>query len=128
MKQYKPMFFQLKEFRCPCCGQGQVAELLVLWLEWFRRAWGEPVIVNSGWRCVPHNCEVGGAEKSRHLIGCAADIRPVDRAVIGPFKLLLKQMTDNLTGWEVRFYPTFVHVGVPREETARLWLGGSIAV
>ena len=48
---YKINFFQPKEFVCPCCGAGRPAALLVLWLEFLRRAWDGPVVVNSGFRC-----------------------------------------------------------------------------
>ena len=47
--------FKRTEFLCPCCGQGEVARVLVLWLDLLRRAWG--------------------SKSSRHKIGCAADIR-----------------------------------------------------
>ena len=73
-----PEFFRIDEFRCPCCGTGRPAALLVLWLEGLRRAWGGPVVVNSGFRCGRHNAEVGGVSNSRHLIGCAADVRPAE--------------------------------------------------
>ena len=38
--KYRAEFFQPKEFRCPCCGGGQPAALLVLFLEVLRRTWG----------------------------------------------------------------------------------------
>jgi hypothetical protein len=41
-----------------------------------REAFGRPILVTSGRRCEAHNLRVGGAARSRHLIGCAADNRP----------------------------------------------------
>lgn len=118
----RPEFFQIKEFRCPCCGAGQPAALLVLWLEGLREAWGGPVVVNSGFRCERHNAEVGGARRSRHLVGCAADVRPAEGSM-ADFGRLVRRL-GSLPGWELRFYGTFVHVGVPRREAVRLWPGG----
>lgn len=126
--KYKPEFFKLDEFRCPCCKRVSVSKALVYQLEIMRRAWAAPILVNSGYRCIPHNIEVGGAEGSRHLIGCAADIRPVDLTLIGPFHNLAGALFGRLSGWELKFYARFVHVAVPREEAARLWTEGVIEV
>lgn len=43
-------------------------------LEPARRKYGSPIIVNSGYRCEALNKAVGGANKSQHLTGQAADI------------------------------------------------------
>lgn len=124
--KYRPEFFQPKEFRCPCCGGGQLAALLVFFLDMVRRAWDGPVIVNSGYRCERHNAEVGRVANSRHLLGCAADVRPRDPELIEPFRSLLSHTAGQLEGWELRLYPRFVHVAVPREEAARPWDGGLV--
>jgi len=121
--------FENREFLCPCCGGGKVSEILVMWLDILRRAWGEPVIVNSGWRCAAHNMKVGGSRTSRHLIGCAADIRT--RAGGKPewerFSLLAGRLC-NQPGWEFLPYQTFIHVAVPREESDRKWGAGQIKI
>ena len=126
--KYRPEFFQPQEFVCRCCGAGQPAALLVVFLELVRRVWDGPIIVNSGFRCGGHNRAVGGVPRSRHLIGCAADIRPADAVFIEPFKFLISHLTARLEGWEVKMYERFVHVGVPREEAARVWSGGLISL
>ena len=110
-----------------------MSEILVMWLDVLRRAWGEPIIVNSGWRCGPRNLKVGGAVASRHLIGCAADIAPFLKGVaqsaggLPPpfqrFTALAERLCRN-PGWEFLPYPTFIHVAAPREESARRWNGG----
>ena len=123
---YNVRFFRPEEFKCPCCGQGQPAQLLVLWLDLFRAAWGGPVKINSGFRCAAHNAEVGGAERSRHLLGCAADIAPT-AGDIEHFKALARRQF-GLPGWEVIEYPWGMHVAVPREEAGRMWGGGAIAI
>lgn len=46
-------------------------------LDPLREAWGGPIIVTSGYRCGKLNRAVGGANKSQHMLGQAADIRTV---------------------------------------------------
>ena len=43
-------------------------------LDPIREAWGEPIVVSSGYRCKELNELVGGALHSHHLLGCAADL------------------------------------------------------
>ena len=43
-------------------------------LDPIREAWGEPIVVSSGYRCKQLNTLVGGAKYSHHILGCAADI------------------------------------------------------
>lgn len=43
-------------------------------LQPLRDAWGQPIIVSSGYRNYTLNKHVGGAANSDHLYGCAADI------------------------------------------------------
>ena len=102
-----------------------MSEVLVTWLEILRRAWGEPVIVNSGWRCAPRNLKVGGSGTSRHLIGCAADVRSASE--FRRFTLLAERLCRH-PGWEFIAYPTFIHVAAPRGESARRWSGGAINI
>ena len=49
-------------------------------LEPLRVYWGEPIIVNSGYRSPPLNRAVGGVASSQHLRGQAADIRCQDNS------------------------------------------------
>lgn len=43
-------------------------------LDPLREAWGQPIIVDSGYRCEALNKAVGGAAHSQHKLGQAADI------------------------------------------------------
>lgn len=43
-------------------------------LDPLREAYGEPIIVSSGYRCPELNKAVGGATSSQHTLGQAADI------------------------------------------------------
>ena len=43
-------------------------------LDPLRKAYGQPIIVSSGYRCPELNKAVGGAKTSQHTLGQAADI------------------------------------------------------
>lgn len=50
--------------------------VLVDFLEMIREEFGDPIVINSGFRSVVVNRAVRGAEHSLHMQGRAADIRP----------------------------------------------------
>ena len=69
-----------------------------------------PVHVNSACRCREHNASVGGAPKSQHLLGKAADIR-VDGYTpeeAHDFAELLPEFGNS----GIIIYNTFTHVDV----------------
>lgn len=66
--------FDTSEFACHHCGRVSVSPSLVEHLERLRRILGRPIVIVSGWRCAEHNAAVGGAPRSQHLYGRAADI------------------------------------------------------
>jgi len=68
--------FSRSEFACPHCGAGTASPQLVAILESLRAIVGRPCRIVSGFRCVPHNRDVGGAADSRHIHGDAADLVP----------------------------------------------------
>lgn len=49
-------------------------ELATLVLDPIREAWGQPLLVTSGFRSPQLNVAVGGVSTSAHMIGCAVDI------------------------------------------------------
>lgn len=49
-------------------------------LQAFRNIVNQRVIINSGYRQFEYNKKIGGDPNSRHLYGCAADIRPLELA------------------------------------------------
>jgi uncharacterized protein YcbK (DUF882 family) len=114
--------FDSVEFRCPCsdCSHSEDPDKfphpeLVRILQWLRTRTGNSIHISSGWRCVEHNRNVGGAEESQHLLGTAADI-----SVIG---MSPKEVHSILTGLcpdscGIGLYKTFVHFDV-RETKAR---------
>lgn len=76
-------------------GQEELVNLTVLCvntLEPLRKAWGDSIIVSSGYRSPKVNKAVGGVANSQHLTGQAADILPRNRKDAQKlFALALKQ-------------------------------------
>lgn len=69
--------FQYKEFDCHgsgCCSTTIIDEKLVAYVQQIRDHFGKPVTITSPYRCETHNKRVGGATKSYHMQGRAADI------------------------------------------------------
>ena len=64
-------------------------------LDPIREAWGEPIVVSSGYRCKELNELVGGAKHSHHIIGCAADIIASNRADHRKLFRLIQQMQQE---------------------------------
>lgn len=103
--------FNLKEFLHNGSDEGLTAVIvenlraLANKLEMIRKLLGaKPIHINSGFRTVKHNAEVGGAEHSEHLHGLAADI-----VVEG---LSPAQVQAALKDWQggLGSYPTWTHV------------------
>ena len=69
--------FTKREMACKCgCDKIEYDPKLLVKLEIVRyMLGGVPIIINSGYRCVKHNKDVGGVPDSQHLKGKAADIR-----------------------------------------------------
>ena len=64
-------------------------------LDPIREAWGEPIVVSSGYRCPELNTLVGGAKNSHHLLGCAADIIAGNKADHRRLFKLIQQMQQS---------------------------------
>lgn len=111
-------YFKPQEFACRCCRQlppsvrENIESLVTEVLDPARRAYGGPVLVNSGYRCRKHNAEVGGVANSQHLRGEAADICCEDNKRLG--KIIEQGVFDQLI-----YYPTFIHVSYKREGNNR---------
>lgn len=106
--------FTRKEFACKCgCGlglkDGDINLELVAVIQGVRDTFKKPVIINSGLRCADHNKRVGGAPKSQHLLGTAADIRVqgVDPAEV--YRYLSAKYPKK---FGVGSYNTFTHIDV----------------
>ena len=67
--------FKLKEFACKNSEAIIISEKLCYILEAIRAHFGKPVTITSGYRTPEHNAKIGGAVKSQHMLGLAADIK-----------------------------------------------------
>ncbi|MBO4607566.1 MAG: peptidase M15 [Prevotella sp.] len=86
-------------------------------LDPLREVWQQPIIVTSGYRCSRLNAAVGGAVKSQHCLGQAADIRTVsdrreDNMALLRCLLQAKLPFDQLIAEHVdsRGRPDWIHV------------------
>lgn len=67
--------FSERELACRHCGELVVHPKLVELLERIRAARGhKPLVLRSAYRCPVHNQRVGGATRSQHMLGRAADL------------------------------------------------------
>ena len=125
---YTSDHFNNGEFACHCkkspdCFKDTIVThpKLVELLDKVREHFGKPVTINSSIRCPEHNKAVGGASKSEHMTGEAADI------VVQGIKPseVHKYINDNFSDWNggigLGSYNSFTHVDV-RGHTSR-WNG-----
>lgn len=106
--------FKRKEFACKdgCglgLGDGDINPELIEVIQDVRDHFGEPVVISSGLRCQTHNKRVGGAPKSQHLLGTAADLRI---AKVAPAKVYEYLNTKYPDKYGVGRYDTFTHIDV----------------
>lgn len=123
--------FQLREFDCkdsaktraPEAIRGNIQQVMEQ-LEVLRADLGVPITITSGYRTVAYNKSVGGAGKSQHLCGTAADIKVKDHTpaqVKAAIERLIK--AGKMKEGGVGLYNTFVHYDI-RGTKAR-WSGAS---
>lgn len=74
-------------------------------LQPLRDAWGKPLHINSGYRCMKLNEAVGGVPTSQHIMGQAADVRCSDPLALARLVKKLGLEFDQMI-----LYPTFVHL------------------
>lgn len=102
--------FRSYEFDCKgykCCDVTVIDPNLAILLQKIRDSTNSPVTITSGYRCSTHNKEVGGASKSYHMQGMAADIVIRD---LTPAQVAETAELCGATG--IGLYENFVHVDV----------------
>lgn len=71
----KPTNFAVKEFACKDgSDEIKIDSKLVIMLQQIRDHYNRPVIINSAYRTPAYNKKIGGAARSQHIYGKAADI------------------------------------------------------
>ena len=85
-------------------------------LEPLRKRFGQPIYVNSGYRSQELNRAVGGAVKSFHLYGRAADIRAANLSDNNTLYALIKELRlpvhELLKEQVIKGIPTWIHVAI----------------
>lgn len=95
-------------------------------LEVIRAALGKPIHVNSGYRDRQFNVAIGGAPKSQHMEGKAADITADGVMAEQMHELVLKLYKEGkIKIGGLGFYPegNFVHVDVRSGKRLTRWTG-----
>lgn len=109
--------FKLGEF---ACGDGddvvKVHPALVCLLQEVRNHFGSSVTINSAYRTPSYNESIGGAKKSKHVLGMAADI-----VVRGISPQVVAQWCEDEEVGGVGRYKNFTHIDV--WGFARRWKG-----
>lgn len=110
--------FSLHEFDCNCgCEmpddvKKNVKELAEN-LQNLRDKINKPVKITNSYRCVSHNKKVGGAKKSQHLKGKAADIQVVKISPDDIADIVIDMMDEGIFSiGGVGRYNTFTHVDI----------------
>ena len=97
--------FKLGEFASKCGADTVLIHpALLVGMQAIRDLLGVPLTINSGYRTVTHNDNIGGAKHSLHLLGMAVDLSGADP------KEIAKVARD--LGMVARTYPTFCHVDI----------------
>lgn len=111
--------FNSKNFDCKClrgeCDQTLVCVELIAALETLSKLFGS-LQINSGYRCLAHNKEIGGEPGSFHMKGMAADVVPMF-APIKEFALVANEMVEFANSG-MGLYNKFVHLDI-RDGRAR---------
>ena len=81
--------------RPPKCAYHLLHVLVDQLLDPIREAWGEPIVVSSGYRCKELNTLIGGVKNSHHLLGCAADLIAGNKADHRRLFNLIRQMQQE---------------------------------
>lgn len=111
-------YFKIDEFKCKCgckMPDNMPSDKLIDLLVEIREHFNKRVKIKSGYRCVSHNKAIGGAPKSRHIVGDAVDfiVREVPTKEV--YKHVIKTYNDRGCGIAIYVneadpYAGFVHL------------------
>lgn len=96
----------------PSCDS-HLGNLATLWntLNFIREELDRPIIVNSAYRTPKVNEQVGGAKRSLHMQGRAADIR-TEPMYLGDLWKVVCEYDAKYGLSEKILYPTFIHIAI----------------
>ncbi len=99
------MLFSKKELACRCCGKCNLTENFQEKITQLRVEYGQPMKINSCFRCEKHNKNIGGARNSYHKKGMAFDVKCGN----SKDKAKLVKIALNI-GFSVGVYNSFIHL------------------
>lgn len=100
--------FSLHEMQCSDGSHAVLAHpALIHGLQELRNHANAPVTIESGYRTAAHNEAIGGATRSRHLYGMAADV-----TVGGMTPAEVQAWAEQMQFGGIGYYPTFTHLDV----------------
>lgn len=100
--------FQASEFNCSCCGKNEMDMDFVKMLDDMRALYGQPITIESGYRCEKHNKAVGGVAGSDHEEGKGVDI--IVNGSVARYTLI--GLAYHLKIKRIGIGKTFIHLGV----------------
>ena len=112
--------FACSGFNC-CGGSAPIDNRLILALEEFRTLVGQPIHINSGFRCLVYNRYIGSNDSSQHPRGYAADIGRLSGMTIGEMTAVAESI-DAFKNGGIGTYETFIHVDIRPDGPSR-WEG-----
>ena len=114
--------FSRSEFACKgtnCCGHSApIQPELISALQALRNQLNLPLSITSGFRCNRHNDSVGGAARSFHTLGMAADVACPEEMTAED----LAQAAETIAAFQqggIGIYPSWVHLDVRTTGKAR---------
>ncbi|MDY0324840.1 MAG: D-Ala-D-Ala carboxypeptidase family metallohydrolase [Candidatus Cloacimonadaceae bacterium] len=114
--------FSRSEFACKgtnCCGHSApIQPELISALQALRDQLNLPLSITSGFRCNRHNESVGGAARSFHTLGMAADVACPDGLTAED----LARAAETIPAFQqggIGIYPSWVHLDVRTTGKAR---------
>lgn len=101
--------FTHAELACKHCNLNNCQPTFVSVLEIFRGKTG-PLVVNDAYRCPTHNREVGGAPRSQHMLGIAADVHS---ETLTPAELeTIARTIPHIKGIGRADYQNYLHIDI----------------
>lgn len=108
--------FHFAELCCKGTGALRVHYETMDKLEYLRRLYAGPIVINSYYRSEEYNRKVGGAEASLHMAGRAVDTPLLNGSIAGRMKLIHLATVVGFRGFGL--YRTFTHLDTGR---TRFW-------
>jgi uncharacterized protein YcbK (DUF882 family) len=93
-----------------------VSDELISMLDVARKKYGKSMAINSGYRTIEHNAEVGGKPESSHLKGLAVDIKCTNSTD----RFLLEGILREVGFTRIGIGNSFIHVDIDKEKTQKL--------